>query len=567
MTIPGFTPASTRPTTAAVDAAQGAEQSGSDTAPAFADLLQSLAVPTAPVAQNQTPAPPTAVTPIAQDSEEQADASAELMSAMVVPTLGLPLAVAQPVTATARQATDLAITPSALPADGAQTPAAAASQPAAAAVSTGTPLGEARPAANQPAATLPGAALSTADLSAAAMSTADPSTAAVSTADLLTANPLAAAQPGQARPTADAAALAASAQGPAATAVSDASTPIPGATGAEQVPNGSDRGVALQSPTTPADKSFVDNATTLSAQAPNPLSGTVRAEAQQTAPVDGVPVATPIPAQASAEHAKTSATGTAAADATSPAQTAPGEVTARATGDKSTKDDSAKDSSSDNGQAAPGVDTTAQVEQVQLSTPDISVDTTPVHQSTQDQTAVAVPVAGVAPVDMARVQTVDTPAAPQAPHAPVHTQNAHQLAAELSPLRGHNGEHELTVHLHPVDLGPVSLTARISGGDIHIDLGSATDAGREALRAALPELRRELEKAGFGSCQLSDSGFAGTGQGTGDQWSQRAQWDQWTAAAADRARTGATQTSQAATSRSTGPAAPARTAGVLDLHA
>ncbi|SES39458.1 flagellar hook-length control protein FliK [Actinokineospora terrae] len=558
MTIPGFTPALTRPASA-VDAAQAGEQSGSDTAPAFADLLQALAVATTPVAPNQTPAQPATGAPPAQDPQEQADASAELISAVVVPTLGLPLAVAQPVTA--RQATGSAITPPAPSEDGAQAPAAAASQPAAAAVSTGTPLGTTQQIAPQ--------RLTAQQITAqpTAVQTAEDQAAA--TPDLA---PAAAALPAGARSSVDAAALAAlpraSAPEPTAQAVSgDASTPIPGTPGAERVPTGSDQGVPLQSPAAPADKSFVDNATTLSAQAPTTPPGTVRAEAQQTAPVDGVAVATPIPAQATAEHTKPTTSTTASGSAeTATGQTAPSGVTARATGEKSTEDD-AKDSSSDNGQPTPGVDTTAQVEQieqVQLPTP----DTTPVLQSTQDQTTVTAPVAGLATVDMARVQAVDTPAAPPAPHAPVHTQNAHQLAAELSPLRGHNGEHELTVHLHPVDLGPVSLTARISGGDIHIDLGSATDAGREALRAALPELRRELEKAGFGSCQLGDSGFAGTGQGSGDQWSQRAQWDQWTAAAADRGRgTRTSQNSQAATGRSTGPAAPARTAGVLDLHA
>jgi flagellar hook-length control protein FliK len=73
----------------------------------------------------------------------------------------------------------------------------------------------------------------------------------------------------------------------------------------------------------------------------------------------------------------------------------------------------------------------------------------------------------------------------------------------LAPLRlDADGIHRLTVHLHPADLGPVSLVAEIRDGTISLQLAGATDAGREALRSALPDLRRELTEAGFSDCDV-----------------------------------------------------------------
>jgi flagellar hook-length control protein FliK len=58
------------------------------------------------------------------------------------------------------------------------------------------------------------------------------------------------------------------------------------------------------------------------------------------------------------------------------------------------------------------------------------------------------------------------------------------------------------VHLHPADLGPVSLVAEIRGGTVSLQLSGSTEAGRETLRAALPDLRRELIESGFGKCDV-----------------------------------------------------------------
>jgi flagellar hook-length control protein FliK len=73
----------------------------------------------------------------------------------------------------------------------------------------------------------------------------------------------------------------------------------------------------------------------------------------------------------------------------------------------------------------------------------------------------------------------------------------------IAPLRlDADGVHRLTVQLHPVDLGPVQVVAEIRNGDINVQLTGSTDAGADALRNALGDLRRELEDAGFANCTL-----------------------------------------------------------------
>jgi flagellar hook-length control protein FliK len=62
--------------------------------------------------------------------------------------------------------------------------------------------------------------------------------------------------------------------------------------------------------------------------------------------------------------------------------------------------------------------------------------------------------------------------------------------------------HRLTVHLHPDDLGPVSVVAEVRDGGVSVQLASGSAAGHEALHEALPQLRQELVDAGFTNCNL-----------------------------------------------------------------
>ena len=58
-----------------------------------------------------------------------------------------------------------------------------------------------------------------------------------------------------------------------------------------------------------------------------------------------------------------------------------------------------------------------------------------------------------------------------------------------------DGDHSLTLTVSPENLGPVTVRAHISGGAIHIELHAPNDLGREALRAILADLRRDLAGA------------------------------------------------------------------------
>ncbi|MUK01423.1 hypothetical protein GM708_05475 [Vibrio cholerae] len=68
------------------------------------------------------------------------------------------------------------------------------------------------------------------------------------------------------------------------------------------------------------------------------------------------------------------------------------------------------------------------------------------------------------------------------------------------------GTSTITVTVAPEDLGPISIRASFSPDGTRLEFFSATDTGREALKQALPDLRREASSSG-----LSASLDLGTG--------------------------------------------------------
>jgi hypothetical protein len=105
-----------------------------------------------------------------------------------------------------------------------------------------------------------------------------------------------------------------------------------------------------------------------------------------------------------------------------------------------------------------------------------------------------------------------TPAASPAP-APTHV----QVSGVLSTLRvSGDGTHRIVLALHPADLGPVNIVARLDRGELTVQLASASDAARAALHSAMPQLRHELQQAGFAGVNVSMStGDRSDGPGTG----------------------------------------------------
>jgi flagellar hook-length control protein FliK len=66
------------------------------------------------------------------------------------------------------------------------------------------------------------------------------------------------------------------------------------------------------------------------------------------------------------------------------------------------------------------------------------------------------------------------------------------------------GEHVMTVHVTPDNLGPVTVRAHVGVDGVRVELFAPTDAGRDALRAILPDLRRDLGSTGLtGTLDLS----------------------------------------------------------------
>ena len=54
----------------------------------------------------------------------------------------------------------------------------------------------------------------------------------------------------------------------------------------------------------------------------------------------------------------------------------------------------------------------------------------------------------------------------------------------------------MTLRVSPEDLGPLTVRAHIDSSGVRIELFASGDAGREAVRHVLPELRRGLEDSG-----------------------------------------------------------------------
>jgi flagellar hook-length control protein FliK len=68
------------------------------------------------------------------------------------------------------------------------------------------------------------------------------------------------------------------------------------------------------------------------------------------------------------------------------------------------------------------------------------------------------------------------------------------------------GTHELTVALHPAELGQVGVTATVRDGVLTVSLACADHAAHDAVRAALPTLHAELSRAGFAGVDVSLTG-------------------------------------------------------------
>ena len=118
--------------------------------------------------------------------------------------------------------------------------------------------------------------------------------------------------------------------------------------------------------------------------------------------------------------------------------------------------------------------------------------------------------AGPAPAEPVAAAPQPAAAAPAA-----RTPFAQQVSAPvLSLASAGEGEHTLTLTVSPENLGPVTVKAQITGASIVIELAAPTETGREALRALLVDLRRDLAGlAASSSIVLAAGDTSATGNG------------------------------------------------------
>jgi flagellar hook-length control protein FliK len=131
--------------------------------------------------------------------------------------------------------------------------------------------------------------------------------------------------------------------------------------------------------------------------------------------------------------------------------------------------------------------------------------TTDTDAPTKAADTTAAPVTGLAGGPTAPTTFAPSAAALPTPAAELRSfpEIQQPLVASLARLRSHAGTHALTVHLHPADLGAVSVNATIRDGALMVSVACADQDAHSAVLAALPNLHQELKNAGFSGVDVS----------------------------------------------------------------
>jgi flagellar hook-length control protein FliK len=123
------------------------------------------------------------------------------------------------------------------------------------------------------------------------------------------------------------------------------------------------------------------------------------------------------------------------------------------------------------------------------------------------------PPAQVVPTHRAEPTPAAQPAVHEPPSGPVEQP---QLTEALIHLRARgNGSHELTVMLHPAELGAVHVRASLHDGALSVTVACADDSARQAVTAALPDLHRALGDLGTVGLELQNSAGDQSSNGRG----------------------------------------------------
>jgi flagellar hook-length control protein FliK len=153
-----------------------------------------------------------------------------------------------------------------------------------------------------------------------------------------------------------------------------------------------------------------------------------------------------------------------------------------------------------------------------VSAPPAAPAPTPAATNAAAADQAAAPTATSVPAGVAPTQATAAPsAAASAPAAPAQTPVPQDFAAQLTrPIANLRtagaGEHVVTVSVTPENLGPVTVRAHIGADGMRIELIAPSDAGREALKGILGDLRRDLAALGVNTPSLTAGGQQGQGQ-------------------------------------------------------
>ncbi|MBM6623487.1 hypothetical protein JTF08_17940, partial [Micrococcaceae bacterium RIT802] len=141
--------------------------------------------------------------------------------------------------------------------------------------------------------------------------------------------------------------------------------------------------------------------------------------------------------------------------------------------------------------------------------------------STPAPTASVQPTGGLSMPSTPALQPVHAAAASAPAAAPQQPEPLNrQLAGPIATLAtGPHGDRTMTVNVAPDGLGPVTVKAHLGVEGLRVELVAPTDAGRDALRTLLGDLRRDLAVLGHGSVSLAtpDGPDSGPGAGSGQQ--------------------------------------------------
>lgn len=145
--------------------------------------------------------------------------------------------------------------------------------------------------------------------------------------------------------------------------------------------------------------------------------------------------------------------------------------------------------------------------------------TAPAHGSISTPTGALTPEAspanklGVEAISGGKALAVESVVSRGAQEVPLNRQLLGPIASLAT---GPHGDRTLSINIAPDALGPVAVKAHLGPEGLRVELTAPTEAGRDALRVMLPELRRDLAATGTGTVSIGTATENGSSSGGGN---------------------------------------------------